>query len=79
MGHQILSILLVAYLLASFVLAISYLLYRRCTFLEIVLWGALALCLPILGPFFVIAARPGPRKRNLRATLTNRVIPSTKG
>ena len=75
MGHQILSILLVAYMLASFALALSYLIYRRCTVLEIALWGMLALCLPVLGPFFVIAARPGPHKR----CLPDRTIPAPKG
>ena len=79
MGHFILSILLSAYLLASFGLAISYLLYRRCTALEIVLWGSLALCLPVLGPFFVIAAQPGPRKRCLRTSPSAQALPSSKG
>ena len=79
MGHLLFSILLGAYLLASFGLAISYLVYRRCTVLEIVLWGALALCLPVLGPFLVIAARPGPHKRGLRPSLANRAFPSSKG
>ena len=78
MGH-ILSILLGAYILASFALAISYLMYRRCTVVEIVLWGLLALCIPVLGPFFVIAARPGPHKRSQRPVLANRASSSPKG
>ena len=79
MEHQILFILLAVYLLGSFALAISYLLYRHCSALEIALWGTLALCVPALGPFFVIAARPGPRKHTLRSDLANRVFPSPKG
>ncbi len=63
MASLILRSLLVLYGLAAFVLAIHYLRYRRCDRLELVLWGALALLVPILGPFFVIAARPGPKKR----------------
>ena len=78
MGH-ILTILLGAYILASFALAISYLRYRRCTVMEIVLWGTLALCIPVLGPFFVIAARPGPHKRSPQPALAGRAFPSSKG
>ena len=75
MGHIILTAMFGAYLLASLSLAISYLIYRRCTPIEITLWGALALCIPVLGPFFVIAARPGPRKRSL----SHRPLPVSKG
>jgi len=66
MAPLILRILLAVYLLAALVLAISYLRYRRCSPVELALWGALAVCLPVLGPFFVIAARPGPKKRARR-------------
>jgi hypothetical protein len=55
--------LLAVYAVAAFGLAIHYLHYRRCTKVEVAFWGALALFLPVLGPFFVIAARPGPKKR----------------
>lgn len=63
MLELILRSLLGFYMLAAFALAVHYLRYRRCDRLELVLWGALALFVPILGPFFVIAARPGPKKR----------------
>jgi hypothetical protein len=59
----ILRTLLVVYAVGAFVLTIFYLHYRRCSVLEYVIWGAIALALPVLGPFFVIAARPGPKKR----------------
>jgi len=55
--------ILALYIVAAFVLAIYYLRYRRCTRFEFAVWGALALFVPVLGPFFVIAARPGPKKR----------------
>lgn len=58
--------LLVSYAVFSFVLALSYLRLRRLTRLEFAAWSAVALLVPVFGPFFVIAARPGPRKRPLR-------------
>lgn len=58
-----LRFLLVTYFAVAFVAAIFYLRYRRAILLEYLLWGTVALVLPVLGPFLVIAARPGPRKR----------------
>ena len=66
MAADILRFVLGAYVMASFGIAVAYLRYRRVTAGEYVFWGALAVVLPILGPFFVIAARPGPRKRQGR-------------
>jgi hypothetical protein len=63
MEATILRFLLLAYGLLAFVISIFYLYYRRLTPGEYVFWGILAFVLPVLGPFFVIAARPGPRKR----------------
>lgn len=79
MGDRFLVILLIVYAVGAFVLTISYLRYRRCSALEFALWGTLALILPVLGPFFVIAARPGPRKRPNRNTLASRITTSPKG
>ncbi len=58
--------LLAIYAVSAFVLALFYMRYRRLTRAEFALWGMLALLVPVFGPFFVIAARPGPRKRSLR-------------
>jgi hypothetical protein len=55
--------LLAAYCVVAFFIAIFYLRYRRLTPGEYAFWGILAFALPIFGPFFVISARPGPRKR----------------
>lgn len=63
MESFILRFLLVAYSTVALVITIFYLYYRRVTPGEYVLWGIIAFILPIVGPFFVIAARPGPRKR----------------
>jgi hypothetical protein len=79
MEDQFLRILLVIYMLGAFGLAIAYLRYRRCSAFEFVLWGILAFILPVIGPFFVIAARPGPRKRFKQPGLAGRVITSPKG
>ena len=66
MAYLILRSLFAIYLLAAFVITIFYLRYRRCSPLEFALWGGLAFFLPVIGPFFVIAARPGPKKRTRR-------------
>jgi membrane-bound metal-dependent hydrolase YbcI (DUF457 family) len=67
-----LRFLLVTYLAAAFVAALFYLRHRRVTPIEYLLWGTLALALPVLGPFFVIAARPGPRKRIRKTQIKKR-------
>lgn len=62
----ILLALLAIYAVSAFILALFYMRHRCLTRVEFVLWGMLALLAPIFGPFFVIAARPGPRKRPSR-------------
>lgn len=71
MAYLILRTMIIVYSLAAFVLAVFYLRYRRCSWVEYVLWGGLALFLPVFGPFFVIAARPGPKKRFRRPRISN--------
>lgn len=48
--------------------AMLYLRERQLTVLAYALWGLLALCLPLLGPMFVIAARPGSTFRKPTTT-----------
>ena len=79
MEYLTLRTLLVVYMVGAFVLTISYLRYRHCSAIEYALWGTLALILPVLGPFFVIAARPGPKKRAKRPGLASQTLPSPKG
>ncbi|PWH18419.1 MAG: hypothetical protein DDG60_00570 [Anaerolineae bacterium] len=64
---SILVTLLISYATLAFALTISYMLHRRLTRAEFLVWGMLAFLLPVFGPFFVIAARPGPRKRRQRS------------
>jgi len=59
----ILRILLATYGLIALAISLFYLRYRRVTWGEYTFWAIVAVVLPVLGPFFVIAARPGPRKR----------------
>ena len=63
MEQTFLRLVLGLYGLASFAISLAYLRYRRVTVSEYAFWGTLALAIPVLGPFLVIAARPGPRKR----------------
>jgi hypothetical protein len=69
MAYLILRTMIITYGLAAFILALFYLRYRRCTLFEFALWGGVALLLPVFGPFFVIAARPGPKKRVRRSRI----------
>lgn len=66
MIQTILLVLLAIYTVLAVVLALFYMRHRRLTRTEFALWGMLALLVPVFGPFFVIAARPGPRKRTSR-------------
>ena len=69
MTPQFLTILLGIYMLLSLILAIGYLSRRRLTFGEWVFWSLITLTFPVIGPFFVIAARPGPRHLRQRKNI----------
>ncbi|MCC6147381.1 MAG: hypothetical protein IT308_07420 [Anaerolineaceae bacterium] len=56
---DLLKVLLILTSAGMFVLAVFYLCRRRLSKLEYFAFGLLALALPILGPFVVIALRPG--------------------
>ena len=66
MEANFLRFLLVFYFASAFIAAIAYLRHRRAIWVEYIVWGTVALTVPVLGPFLVIAARPGPRKRTRR-------------
>jgi len=59
MNADILRIVLIAFLLAIYLLAVSYLSRRKMAKPAYAFWGIFALLLPAFGPFFVIAYRPG--------------------
>jgi len=50
---------LVFFLIAIFLVSISYLRRRKMSAWAYAFWGMFALLLPAFGPFFVIAYRPG--------------------
>lgn len=79
MESIILRTLLAVYAIGAFVLTLFYLHYRRCSALEYILWGTIALVVPVLGPFFVIAARPGPKRPNGRPPQNDLLSVSPKG
>ncbi|KAA3646611.1 MAG: hypothetical protein DWQ07_10410 [Chloroflexi bacterium] len=51
--------MLVVCIIGLALFAIFYLRRRQLTTYEYIAWGLLALLLPILGPYIVIASRPG--------------------
>jgi hypothetical protein len=59
MNAETLRLLLTGYLLAMFVLALTYLRRRPLTWVQFSAWGFFALLVPALGPFLVIVAQPG--------------------
>jgi len=69
----LLRFLLAAYSAIAFIICLFYLRYRRVTLGEYAFWGIVAFILPVLGPFLVIAARPGPRKRLRRPVSKQRM------
>jgi hypothetical protein len=66
MTTQTLRTLLVIFFVGIFLLSVSYLRRRKMPCWAYAFWGAFALLLPAFGPFFVIALRPGERRRPIR-------------
>jgi len=67
MNADAVRVLLVVFLVAIYLVSISYLRRRKMSKLAYAFWGTFALLLPAFGPFFVIAYRPGElvhRKRS---------------
>ena len=75
MNADALRLLLGFFLVAIFLVAISYLRRRKMSKLGVAFWGMIALLLPAFGPFFVIAYRPGEmviRKRSRQKSALKR-------
>ncbi len=62
-GAEVLRIMLVVCIAGMFALAMAYLVQRRLAWHQYLGWGLVALIFPILGPFLVIANRPGVRRK----------------
>jgi len=56
---EILRVLLFVVLFGMLMVAVLYLRQRKLSKLAYVLWGILALILPVVGPYIVIASQPG--------------------
>ncbi|MEZ0396654.1 MAG: hypothetical protein ABWK53_09535 [Anaerolineales bacterium] len=63
MSADILLGMLVVFLAILYLMAMSYLRRRSLTPRQFLIWGLVALVLPALGPFLVIAFRPGTPRR----------------
>ena len=75
MNADVLHVILVTFLVAIYLVAVSYLRRRKMSNLAYTFWGTFALLLPAFGPFFVIAYRPGElvsRKRGRHGTRAER-------
>jgi hypothetical protein len=57
-----LLILLIFDIFSLALLAVFYLRKRQLSWFEYLFWGLLALIIPVLGPFVVIASKPGNPK-----------------
>jgi hypothetical protein len=72
-ASDVLRALLIIDIIGMAVLSIFYLRRRPLSALAFLGWGLLAILVPILGPFFIIAYHPGkargrlPRLRSLRS------------
>jgi len=66
MAADVLRILLLVTIISMDILAVMYLVQRRMTTMEYLLWGLAALLLPLLGPYLVIATRAGESRRRPR-------------
>lgn len=62
-GVDVLRMMLVVCIVGMFTLAMVYLLQRKLAWHQYLGWGLVALIFPVLGPFLVIANRPGVRRR----------------
>lgn len=75
MTADILRTVLLIFLAVMLALGLDFLRRRRLPREQAALWGLLALLLPALGPFLVIAIQPGQPRRG-RPRRNNRQIPN---
>ena len=66
-GVDVLRVMLVVCVVGMFALALLYLAQRRLAWHQYLGWGLVALIFPVLGPFLVIANRPGVRRKRAEA------------
>jgi hypothetical protein len=59
MTASIVRLMLIADLILMALLALVFIRQRRMSWFAYLGWGLLAICVPVIGPFLVISARPG--------------------
>jgi hypothetical protein len=64
--------LLAAFLIGMALLALLFLRQRELTTSQIIGWGLLIVLVPLLGPFLVIAIKPGAERRPARRPAARR-------
>lgn len=69
MNADALRLLLVAFLMTMYGIAVFYLSRRKMSKRAYAFWGIFALLLPAFGPFFLIAYRPGEIAHRMRSRL----------
>jgi hypothetical protein len=75
MNTEALRVILISFLIAIFLVSLSYLRRRKMSKLAYAFWGVFALLLPAFGPFYLIAYRPGKlasRKHGRQRSRTKR-------
>lgn len=76
---DVIRALLVVGMAGMALLALIYLSRRHLAWWQVCAWGALALCLPVIGPFVVICLRPGRQPAIRRAAALRRQHPRGLG
>ena len=69
LASETIRILLVGCLFLMSLLAVLFLRQRRLSWTAYCAWGLLAVLLPAIGPFLVILAHPGQKKRTFSLTV----------
>ena len=76
---EILRVMLMVGTAVMLLLALLFLRGRRLAWWQFCAWGLLAACLPLIGPFLVIALRPTGHPAHRRAAALRRAHPRGLG
>jgi hypothetical protein len=74
MTPQMLRVILFLFLAVIYLASLLYLGRRKMPVVAYIFWGIFALLLPAIGPFFVIAYRPGERRRGVRGSTSKKTL-----
>jgi len=73
MSPHVLRVILFLFLAVIYLAALIFLGCRKMALAAYIFWGIFALLLPAIGPFFVIAYRPGERRRSVRGSNSKKI------